>query len=94
VVVIEQMPMTNVGKIYKPELRALAARRVAEALVEEAWADLDLPGAARPTVQAEGESALRIVIDAQAAGTAAEALHERLAQSIGRLPIKAQVVLQ
>jgi fatty-acyl-CoA synthase len=94
VIVIEQMPMTNVGKIYKPELRALAARRVAEALVEEAWADLDLGPAARPTVQAEGESALRVVIDAAAAGPAAQALHERLSQSIGRLPFKTTVVLQ
>ncbi|OUL99732.1 acyl-CoA synthetase [Variovorax sp. JS1663] len=94
VVVIEQMPMTNVGKIYKPELRALAARRVAEALVEEAWADLDLGPAARPAVQPEGESALRIVIDAAAAGPAAQALHERLSQSIGRLPFKSTVVLQ
>ena len=32
--------MTNVGKIYKPELRALAARKVAEALVDEACAAL------------------------------------------------------
>jgi fatty-acyl-CoA synthase len=94
VTVIGQMPMTNVGKIYKPELRALAARRVAEALVEEAWADLDLGAAARPSVQAEGESALRIVIDAAAAGPAAQALHERLSQAIGRLPVKATVVLQ
>ena len=47
VIVIEHMPMTNVGKIYKPELRALAARKVAEALVDEACAALGLVGAAR-----------------------------------------------
>ena len=29
VTVIDTMPMTNVGKIYKPELRSIAARQVA-----------------------------------------------------------------
>ncbi|GAA4352734.1 acyl-CoA synthetase [Variovorax defluvii] len=94
VVVIDHMPVTNVGKIYKPALRALAARRVVEALVEEAWAGLDLGPAARPAVQPEGENALRIVIDAAAAGPAAQALQERLSESIGRLPFKTAVVLQ
>ena len=42
--------MTNVGKIYKPELRALAAQAVvAEALVDEACRALDVRDAARPT---------------------------------------------
>ncbi|WP_077002854.1 acyl-CoA synthetase [Variovorax sp. KK3] len=94
VMVIAQMPMTNVGKIYKPELRALAARRVAEAMVEEACTALDLDSAARPAVQPDGESALRIVVDAAAAGPAAQALQERLSQAIGRLPVKATVRLQ
>ncbi|MGK6309144.1 acyl-CoA synthetase [Variovorax sp. DT-64] len=94
VVVIEQMPMTNVGKIFKPELRALAARRVAEALVEEAWADLDLPGAARPAVRAEGEKALTVTIDAAATGPAVQALQARLQDTLGRLPLKVQVLVQ
>jgi fatty-acyl-CoA synthase len=94
VVVIEQMPMTNVGKIFKPELRALAARRVAEALVEEAWADLDLPGAARPAVRAEGDKALTVTIDAAATGPAVQALQARLQDTLGRLPLKVQVLVQ
>ena len=94
VVVIEQMPMTNVGKIFKPELRAQAARRVAEALVEEAWADLDLPGAARPAVRAEGEKALTVTIDAAATGPAVQALQARLQDTLGRLPLKVQVLVQ
>ncbi|HEY2978085.1 MAG TPA: acyl-CoA synthetase, partial [Burkholderiaceae bacterium] len=64
VVIIEHMPMTNVGKIYKPELRSLAARKVADALVDEACAALGLAAAARPQVQADGENALKVVIDA------------------------------
>jgi fatty-acyl-CoA synthase len=94
VVVIEHMPMTNVGKIYKPELRALAARRVADALVDEACAALGLPAAARPQVQADGESALEVLIDAAAAGPLAAQLQAQLQQVLGRLPVKAQVVLR
>jgi len=94
VVLIEQMPMTNVGKIFKPELRALAARHVAEALVEEAWADLDLPGAARPAVRAEGEKAITVTIDAAATGPAVQALRVRLQDALGRLPLKVQVLVQ
>ncbi|KWT83546.1 MULTISPECIES: acyl-CoA synthetase [unclassified Variovorax] len=94
VVVIDQMPVTNVGKIFKPDLRALAARRVAEALVEEAWADLDLPGAARPAVRAEGEKSLTVTIDAAATGPAVQALQARLQDTLGRLPLKVQVLVQ
>lgn len=92
VVVIEHMPMTNVGKIYKPELRVLAARRVAQALVGEACDALGLP--LRPEVQADGESALQVVIDAAAAGAQAAALQARLMEALGRLPFKTQVVLR
>lgn len=92
VVVIEHMPMTNVGKMHKPELRALAARKVAEALVGEACAALGL--AARPEVQADGESALKVVIDAAAAGAQAAPLQARLTEALGRLPFKTQVVLR
>ena len=55
VAIIDKMPMTNVGKIYKPELRAMAARRVAEAMVDEACAALGIAGPARPQVLADGE---------------------------------------
>lgn len=92
VVVIEHMPMTNVGKIYKPELRALAARKVAEALVDEACAALGL--AARPEVRADGESALQVAIDAAAAGAQAAALQARLTEALGRLPLKVQVTVR
>jgi len=88
------MPMTNVGKIYKPELRALAARRVAEAMVGEACAALGLDAAARPLVEADGDNALKVRIDATAAGAQAEPLRQQLQQALGRLPFKTQVVLR
>ena len=94
VVIIESMPMTNVGKIYKPELRSLAARKVADVLVDEACTGLGLPAAARPQVQADGESALKVVIDAAAAGPLAAQLQAQLQQVLGRLPVKAQVILR
>jgi fatty-acyl-CoA synthase len=94
ITVIAHMPMTNVGKIYKPQLRLLAARKVADALVDEACAGLGLPVAARPQVQADGESALKVVIDAAAAGPLAGELQAQLRQVLDRLPVKTQVVLQ
>lgn len=42
VVLIDVMPITNVGKIYKPQLRLAAACRVAEAAVDAACAALDI----------------------------------------------------
>lgn len=94
VIVIEHMPMTNVGKIYKPELRSLAARKVAEALVNEACTTLGLGAAVRPQVQADGESALKVIVDAAAIGAQAQPLQAQLQQVLGRLPVKLQVILQ
>jgi fatty-acyl-CoA synthase len=94
VCIIAQMPMTNVGKIYKPELRAMAARRVAGALVDEVCTALGLDATARPRVEADGDNALDVVVDAAAAGPQAEGLHERLRQALDPLPFKTRVVLR
>ena len=92
VIVIESMPMTNVGKIYKPELRAMAARQVAAALVDEACDALGVGAKARPEVQADGDNALTVVVDAAALGEHAQPLQLRLQESLGRLPFKTQVL--
>ncbi|UUZ69008.1 acyl-CoA synthetase [Polaromonas sp. P2-4] len=94
VTVIESMPMTNVGKIYKPELRMLAARNVATAMVDEICVDLGLNAEAWPRVQVEGESGLQVLVDAAAAGPLTQRLQEQLQQALGRLPVKTQVILQ
>jgi len=94
VIVIESMPMTNVGKIYKPELRVMAARKVATAMVDEACAALGIAGPAQPQVLADGDSALRVLIDAAATGPQAEALRLQLHDALGRLPFKTQVLLK
>ncbi|SET91859.1 acyl-CoA synthetase [Variovorax sp. OV084] len=92
--VIETMPMTNVGKIYKPELRAMAARQVVSATVVEVCVSLGLPEAARPVVKTEGESLVRVLIDNAAAGALAASLQERLQKALEPLPFKTRIGAQ
>jgi fatty-acyl-CoA synthase len=87
------MPMTNVGKIYKPELRGLAGQQVATALVDAVCTGLGLDAMARPTVCIEGETGVAVLIDATAAGAQADALQAQLQETLGRLPIKTRVAL-
>lgn len=83
---LETMPVTNVGKIYKPALRLQAACQTVQALVDGACTELGT--AARPAVQAEGESAVRVLVEGGDA-----ALADRLRQMLDPLPAKVQVVL-
>jgi len=92
--VIATMPMTNVGKIYKPELRAMAALQVVNAAVAEACAQLGVPEAARPVVKTEGESLVRVQIDGAAAGALAAPLQERLHKALEPLPFKTRISTQ
>ncbi|WP_341887833.1 acyl-CoA synthetase [Variovorax sp. YR752] len=92
--VIATMPMTNVGKIYKPELRAMAARQVVAATVAEVCTALGLSDAAQPAVTTEGESLVQVQIDAAAAGTQAAALQERLQKALEPLPFKTRIALK
>ncbi|ATA52505.1 acyl-CoA synthetase [Variovorax boronicumulans] len=92
--VIATMPMTNVGKIYKPELRAMAARQVVAATVAEVCAALGVGDAARPAVSTEGESLVHVQINAAAAGAQAAALQERLQKALEPLPFKTRIALK
>jgi len=91
--VIGAMPMTNVGKIYKPELRAMAARQVVAATVAELCAELGASDAARPVVTTEGESLVHVQIDAAAAGALAAVMQERLQKVLAPLPFKTRIAL-
>ena len=91
VTVIAAMPMTNVGKIYKPELRMMAAQQVASAMVDHACDELAVAAAHRPTVEVVDGNALRVRVDAQALGPMAAPLQAQLTQTLGRLPIKSVV---
>ncbi|GER13222.1 acyl-CoA synthetase [Variovorax boronicumulans] len=92
--VIATMPMTNVGKIYKPELRAMAARQVVAATVAEVCAALGVGDPARPAVSTEGESLVHVQIDAAATGAQAAALQERLQKALEPLPFKTRIALK
>ncbi|MDQ0022576.1 fatty-acyl-CoA synthase [Variovorax paradoxus] len=94
VIVIENMPMTNVGKIYKPELRAMAASRVVAARVAQICDELGVAEAARPSVRGEGESLVQVRIDAGAAGALATALQERIRTALEPLPFKTRVFVE
>ena len=94
VTVIEHMPMTNVGKIYKPELRAMAASRVVAATVAQVCGELGVAPAARPRVRSEGESLVQVRIDAAAAGALAAPLQARIRTALEALPFKTQVLAE
>jgi fatty-acyl-CoA synthase len=94
VIVIESMPMTNVGKIYKPELRAMAASRVVTAIVAQVCDELGVAQAARPRVQSEGESLVQVRIGAAAAGALATPLQERIRTALEPLPFKTRVLAE
>ncbi len=83
VTLLERMPVTNVGKVYKPELRAMAAAAVVQAAAETACRGLGLP---LPAVAVEAE---RVVLRV-ARGVDAEAL-DALRRALGSLPWAVEV---
>ncbi|MDH6592733.1 fatty-acyl-CoA synthase [Variovorax sp. TBS-050B] len=91
VFVIDTMPMTNVGKIYKPELRAMAASRVVAATVAQLGAELGIEAAALPQVRTEGERLVEVRIDPAAAGAHAATLQQRIEAALAPLPFKTRV---
>lgn len=88
VTVLQTMPVTNVGKIYKPELRMLAAQQVANAVIDTLCTQRGV--ASRPAVRIVGDSALRVEVDTRDA--AGQDLHTAAADALGRLPIKILVI--
>lgn len=94
VIVIENMPMTNVGKIYKPELRSMAASRVVAAAVEQACGELGVGAEGRPRTTHEGERLVQVRIDAAAAGALAGPLRQKIEAALAPLPFKTQVLTE
>ena len=90
VFVIEAMPMTNVGKIYKPELRAMAAQMTAEQIVAEVSDAHGVPEDQRPQVRVTEGDGLVVRVPAQLADAVVEALRAALAE----LPIKDQKLVR
>ena len=85
VIVLEAMPMTNVGKIYKPDLRHLATAVSVEAVVARTLQKAGL---------AEDSKIFRVLADAQpdvaveAESGVSAPLKEQLREALARLPVK------
>jgi len=83
ITVLAAMPVTNVGKIYKPELRTLATATVVQKLIHNAMAPLQLAPAQWPQVQAAGDAP--VAVDARATPVAA---WNTLKPLLDALPVK------
>lgn len=88
VTIIATMPMTNVGKIYKPQLRLMAAQAVVAALVAEVCSEAVVADTARPRLHISEQHGVCVVLDAGALGAQFEMLRERLRNTLHALPFK------
>ncbi|MBB1627892.1 acyl-CoA synthetase [Achromobacter sp. UMC71] len=85
VIVLEQMPMTNVGKIYKPDLRRLATAVSVQAVVARVLQDAGLePDSPLFRVQADAQPDVAVDVDAATSAP----LKEQLRAALDRLPVK------
>ena len=91
ITVIEQMPMTNVGKIYKPALRVLASAQVAQALVDTARLALGIDAGAQ--VEVLSDEATGITVHINNTLPQAAQLQARLQEVLAPWPVKTRVIL-
>ena len=91
ITILDHMPVTNVGKIYKPELRTLATGAVVQALVDQVGEALAMPSGARPAMVAAGDAPVQVWLDAERQGPALAALESALLPLIDALPVKVLV---
>jgi fatty-acyl-CoA synthase len=84
VTIVERMPVTNVGKIYKPELRAMAAAAVVRVAAESVCRARGTPV---PAVEVETERVVLRLTDGTDAGTEAA-----LRQALASLPCKVDLL--
>jgi fatty-acyl-CoA synthase len=85
--VIERMPQTNVGKIYKPELRALAAAAAARELATPLCRTHGVDET-HLMVAAEGDQRIALTLTSDVSDSFASAL----AQALERLPFPSRIV--
>jgi len=83
ITVLARMPVTNVGKIYKPELRTFATAAVVRALIHQALTPLQTPAPQWPQVHASGDGPVEV--DARATPPAVWA---NLQPLLAALPVK------
>ncbi len=90
VYVIDDMPLTNVGKIFKPELRVRAAVEVVRALVRQLADRFGLDPEQTPLVKAGAEGVVHVVFDALSEGWDQSDFCLLLKQEVGKLPWKSE----
>lgn len=87
ITLLERMPVTNVGKIYKPELRTLATAAVVQSLTERVFANLPTHPDKWPQVMTEGDAP--VTVDATATPPADWAQLKPLLEA---LPVKLRLL--
>jgi fatty-acyl-CoA synthase len=87
ITVLATMPVTNVGKIYKPELRTLATGAVVQALVDEVCAAAGVHAEQRPRVHAAGDAPVWL----DTADSAWPRIEAQLRPRISALPLKVEI---
>ncbi|WP_299196153.1 acyl-CoA synthetase [uncultured Amphritea sp.] len=85
-VVLDAMPMTNVGKIYKPRLRALAAEAVVRDMVEVMCLEHGLT--MRPKIEIEQDQRVLVLLH----HVDLEGVRQRLQEALAPLPFITQLV--
>ncbi|MBV8633687.1 MAG: acyl-CoA synthetase [Burkholderiaceae bacterium] len=84
VTILDTMPMTNVGKLYKPALRLKAAQAVVAAALGKVCEEA---GVAMPAIEASEADGIRIAMPANWG----QDLRERLAAALAPLPVKVRM---
>lgn len=91
VTILSTMPMTNVGKIYKPELRLLATQAAVAALVEQIYRTHNCTELARPGIQIDAQQGVQVVFNADQASELETALRAALKDALAPLPVKVSI---
>lgn len=89
VTVLDNMPLTNVGKIYKPELRRLAAADAVQQKVESLLQEQNIK--TKPVVTAQIDRAGKISVDVTLAVSGSEA--DQLCAELNKFPVPVSVVI-
>lgn len=89
VIVLDTMPMTNVGKIYKPDLRRLATAQAAQTLIDLALREAGLPiSTTGLKVLAQAQPDVAVSVDS----TVSPQFKAQLQQALARLPVKVALI--
>lgn len=88
VTIVDAMPMTNVGKLYKPALRLMAAQAVVSAKVAEICREFDVDVGKDVRIQAAEPAGVSVTLASNAGGVRSAELREHLKTALAALPTK------